>query len=783
MQSMVFRACQTTLLLFLSIFLIGTISAQDTLQKPKDTLIITKNDTTIPALVNKVQSYSILLRQNRMMVRRTMSLSPMSADLQDIEARLGRLKARVDKKGRSMNLLSLNSATILIGEMNDNLKDYQGTLMNYRDKLLQSNKDVVKILHDSTLNNRNLDAKLIEQLQEVRTTAFSVDSLEGITMGKINVMINRVSIDVLQANDLISDMNYLNFSVKRAMWGQEDAPLFSDAKEEHNQSYIDVAYNSLGRAGKIIQIYLAQKWEILTLGLLFLIFIMGWSFANLRKVRRMEDAQAILEPVHFMKRSVILGCTIGFLTFFPYFFSNPPIAFLHAMEFLRLILLCFLILPFLHGVNKILWIITSLVWVLFAMDDLMLEVADEERWFLFMGGLILSSICVLIIVDSKGVFKKIQESRITTALAIFTLALTVTSIVFDLTGRVTLAKIFAITAIQSLVTGITLKVFSATILESVYLQSEAYSSSRFSGLIDMEEMEQRFRRGLWIIASVIWTITFVRSLTMYTLLKRIIVGFFEQEHSVGNMNFTFQSVILFFLILWASSIIAAVINFFFGQENRQLTGKKSKIGSMMLLIKLTIWSIGFLLAVAATGIPLDRLSFMLGALGVGIGFGLQNIVNNLVSGVIIAFERPIQIGDLIEIGSRSGTVKEIGVRSSTLQSGEGSDIIVPNGDLLSQQLINWTMQNRNKRIDFPINIPYTANLETAKSLIQEKLKNNAGVLQTPEPKLMVQNFSEHTVDMKVIFWVADLSQANGVKSSLMTDIYDDFKNAGIPLDH
>src|SRR6185437_8463036 len=145
-------------------------------------------------------------------------------------------------------------------------------------------------------------------------------------------------------------------------------------------------------------------------------------------------------------------------------------------------------------------------------------------------------------------------------------------------------------------------------------------------------------------------------------------------------------------------MIARFIRFFFGYDKAVVTGKRSSLNSVILLIRLAIWTVGFLIAVAAAGIPLDRVSIMIGALGVGIGFGLQNIVNNLVSGVILAFERPIQVGDAIEVGTRFGTVKEIGIRSSKLTTVEGSEVIVPNGDLLSQHIVNWTLSSHYRRV-------------------------------------------------------------------------------------
>lgn len=203
---------------------------------------------------------------------------------------------------------------------------------------------------------------------------------------------------------------------------------------------------------------------------------------------------------------------------------------------------------------------------------------------------------------------------------------------------------------------------------------------------------------------------------------------------------------------------------------------------MMLLIRLTIWTLGFCIAIAAAGIPLDRVSLMLGALGVGIGFGLQNIVNNLVSGVILAFERPIQVGDLIEVGGKTGVVKEIGVRSSKINNNSGADIIVPNGDLLSQHLINWTMQDRRKQLEFLIGIPYSSDLKSVFAWIQESLDLNEKLLQTPAPAILVQEFGERAIILKISFWVHDLNDASGIRSRAMTEIFETLTANGIDLE-
>jgi len=268
---------------------------------------------------------------------------------------------------------------------------------------------------------------------------------------------------------------------------------------------------------------------------------------------------------------------------------------------------------------------------------------------------------------------------------------------------------------------------------------------------------------------------------MYDALSSLLGSFFNETRTIGNMVFTFQSVAVFICIIWLSSIISGFINFFFGNEKIKGTGKRSRIGSMMLLIRLGIWTIGFCIAVAAAGIPLDKISIMIGALGIGIGFGLQNIVNNLVSGVILAFERPIQVGDLVEIGGKSGVVKEIGVRASKINNNHGADIIVPNGDLLSHQLINWTMQDRNQLVEFEMSIPYEADIRMAKTLIQDTLRKDERIMTNPDPDMEVQKLGDRSIDIKISFWVHDLTEAGAIKSMAMIEIHETLAEAGIQL--
>ena len=160
---------------------------------------------------------------------------------------------------------------------------------------------------------------------------------------------------------------------------------------------------------------------------------------------------------------------------------------------------------------------------------------------------------------------------------------------------------------------------------------------------------------------------------------------------------------------------------------------KKKNRTSALIIRMACFFIGFLLAVAASDFPLEKLTIIISAFGVGIGFGLQNIVNNLVSGLILAFEKPIQIGDIIEVDGASGTMKEIGIRSSKILTGDGSEVIIPNGDLISHQVVNWTLSNSNRQIELMINTAYGADIEKVKDLLKNLLTNRDDIMTNPGP--------------------------------------------------
>ena len=160
----------------------------------------------------------------------------------------------------------------------------------------------------------------------------------------------------------------------------------------------------------------------------------------------------------------------------------------------------------------------------------------------------------------------------------------------------------------------------------------------------------------------------------------------------------------------------------------------------------------FFMSINAAGVQLDKLTVLTGAFGVGIGFGLQNVVNNFVSGLILQFERPIRVGDVLEVGALAGEIRRIGVRSSTMRTFQGAEVIIPNSAFVSDQVVNWTLSEPRRRVDIPVRVAYGTDPERVIEILVRIAANHSAVLRDPEPCAVFQGFGESSLDFLLMFW-------------------------------
>ncbi|MBX3269735.1 MAG: mechanosensitive ion channel [Sandaracinaceae bacterium] len=189
-----------------------------------------------------------------------------------------------------------------------------------------------------------------------------------------------------------------------------------------------------------------------------------------------------------------------------------------------------------------------------------------------------------------------------------------------------------------------------------------------------------------------------------------------------------------------------------------------------------------MLAFGVAGVGPERLAPRGGALGVGIGFGLQNVVSTFASGLILVAERPIEVGDIIELGPLVGTVRRIGIRSSTVASLDGAEVIVPNADLISGRLVNWTLTDARRRLELVRRHELRAGSpERARALLLEVASSPPGVLHDPPPDVICVGFGDSSVDFAIRAWTAGYREAIQIESRLAVRVHAALEREGIEI--
>jgi len=223
--------------------------------------------------------------------------------------------------------------------------------------------------------------------------------------------------------------------------------------------------------------------------------------------------------------------------------------------------------------------------------------------------------------------------------------------------------------------------------------------------------------------------------------------------TVGQISISAGTVLLFGLVIWLSFKLSRFLRFVLAEEVFDRVELPQGVpGALSTLTHYIVLVIGFLIAVAAVGLDLTKFALIAGALGVGIGFGLQTVVNNFVSGLLLLFERPIRIGDKVQLGQMSGTVTTIGIRASTIRTWDGAEVIVPNGSLLESELVNWTLSDATRRIEVRVGVAYGTDPEEVLHLLEGAARSHSRVLASPEPQALFIGFGDSALDFSLRAW-------------------------------
>jgi small-conductance mechanosensitive channel len=205
------------------------------------------------------------------------------------------------------------------------------------------------------------------------------------------------------------------------------------------------------------------------------------------------------------------------------------------------------------------------------------------------------------------------------------------------------------------------------------------------------------------------------------------------------------------------------------------------------LVGIAIWACAILIGIDILGIDLTALAFFSGALGLAIGFGLQKTFGNLISGIILLMDRSIKPGDVIAVSDMSGResfgqIRKIGIRAISVVTRDRKEYLIPNENLMINQVENWSYSSREVRVKAPVGVAYGADLDLAERLMLQAAVEAPRVLTSPEPKVLLMNFGPNSVEFEIRFWITDPEEGvSAVKSEVLKRVWHLFREAGIEL--
>lgn len=293
-------------------------------------------------------------------------------------------------------------------------------------------------------------------------------------------------------------------------------------------------------------------------------------------------------------------------------------------------------------------------------------------------------------------------------------------------------------------------------------------------------IERWIHRLLVWTAILFWTVRSLEYIGILDPLRTMGDAVLGLKLERGSVNISIGDILALGLTVLAAFLLSALIRFVLREEIYPRRGvARGMAYAYSRLIHYSILTIGFLVGLGVLGMDLTRVTVMAGAFGVGIGFGLQNVVNNFVCGLILLFERPVHVGDSVEVGGFLGEVRRIGIRASTVRIRQGADIILPNAEFITANVTNWTLGDQLRRIDMPLGVNYGTAPRKVIEVLESVAAAHPRVLKNPPPQAVFKGFGESSLDFELWAWTDNFADWYTIRSELGAVVYDGVRAAGM----
>lgn len=346
-------------------------------------------------------------------------------------------------------------------------------------------------------------------------------------------------------------------------------------------------------------------------------------------------------------------------------------------------------------------------------------------------------------------------------------------------GYLNIARMWSLVATIGLLQGLSLRAFRDMLLHDLQKQYELVSADSWFRRFDPQQMRATADRCIRFGCALLVLLVLLNGLHLTREAATVFDKLFNTSHKLGSITFSYGNLLLALIVVvvanWLQKNLKRIVDIPAAQD--QYTQKMT----LFPLVRLLIVVIGFLIGISILGLGLDKLTVIIGALSVGIGLGLQNIINNFVSGIILVFEKPFKIGDYVELGDKKGQVMEIGIRSSTLLTDQGARVIIPNGDLLSGRLVNWTFSDSDIRLNMQLQVEKFIALEEWKQWLRTQISSFDEVDNSIPLKIWTQGITADNYQISIQVGIRHVQLIEKFKSRFLETVQQEMDSRQVKI--
>ena len=624
-------------------------------------------------------------------------------------------------------------------------------------------------------------------LERVDAVLALADSLDADLNDRAEVVLgiqDRMSASRLVVADIVSAIEVAEAQARGRVWRQDSPPIWSVFGTLNDEGSVDELRSAWGENIETIKRFAQNNRGSLTGALVFLAFLTALMlYLRMRREQWAGDDPPIKAAMRVVERPFAVSLFVWAVAT-RVFYTDPPVAILEVFG----IIIVLSTIPFFprlltERARTPYFALVSIFILKQPIGSLPEGSLVERGAWLILAALLLAGLAWLVHSRGGATLYTTRAWRASLSGARFGMGLLIGALLANLLGYTALSRLLTDGVLRAIVAAALLAVAVIVVSAFVHVVFRSDLTTWVRSIRkDAVLVADRVSRLLAYGAGFMWVVITLQAFGIRELATVWVVAVLSASINAGTLSLSLGDVLAFGVTIAAAVYVSQFIRYVLNEDVlARMELPRGVPGAVTMLVHYTILFTGFMLAVAAAGIDLSRLAILAGALGVGIGFGMQDIVKNFISGLILAFERPIQQGDVIQLGTIEGRVTHIGIRSSTVRAWDGSDVIIPNGMLITSTVTNRTMMDNLRRVDARVSVAYDSEPERVLAVLSAVPETLDDLETTPAPIARFLGFGEGAMNFELRAWTSNGPAILRISTELYTAVHKALRDAGITI--